>query len=320
MAQINETPPELPVTIAEPVRNLVYSCIAKKPADRPASAAHLARAAQSLRRGDVAAAASAVPGVIGAGSLAATAGANYGKDDATRVLETAAVASETRKRNPWTWPLIALIAILAVVLVSTIIALVANPERERPPASSSTPTSATPTPSKTTETAALSEDELLGKSRAQVQDILTGKGLKLDAHDGVAAQSIEDQGTAYSVDPTGPRLPIGTTIAVTFYTDVPTPPSPGALTRTPPPYTASMDVDISWATYSACPSGFALTGYQFTVTDGVASLTSPVSASENSMVITLRDTPGDTTVSYIAICGAKQSQPSATQTFTVPAP
>ena len=40
MAQINETPPELPVTIAEPVRNLVYSCIAKNPADRPASAAH----------------------------------------------------------------------------------------------------------------------------------------------------------------------------------------------------------------------------------------------------------------------------------------
>ncbi|WP_316300018.1 serine/threonine-protein kinase, partial [Clavibacter michiganensis] len=54
MAQINELPPELPVTVAEPVRNLVMSCIAKKPADRPQSAAHLARAAQALRRGDVA--------------------------------------------------------------------------------------------------------------------------------------------------------------------------------------------------------------------------------------------------------------------------
>ncbi len=36
MAQINEAPPELPVTVAEPVRNLVYACIAKKPEDRPA--------------------------------------------------------------------------------------------------------------------------------------------------------------------------------------------------------------------------------------------------------------------------------------------
>ena len=41
MAQINEAPPELPVTVAEPVRNLVLSAIAKKPADRPASAAAL---------------------------------------------------------------------------------------------------------------------------------------------------------------------------------------------------------------------------------------------------------------------------------------
>ena len=54
MAQINEAPPELPVTVSEPVRNLVFACIAKNPADRPASAAHLARAAQALRRGDVA--------------------------------------------------------------------------------------------------------------------------------------------------------------------------------------------------------------------------------------------------------------------------
>ena len=59
MAQINETPPELPVTVAEPVRNLIYSCLAKNPADRPASAAHLARAAQAIRRGHVAAAAAA---------------------------------------------------------------------------------------------------------------------------------------------------------------------------------------------------------------------------------------------------------------------
>ncbi|MCA1943070.1 MAG: serine/threonine protein kinase, partial [Yonghaparkia sp.] len=46
MAQINEAPPELPVTVAEPVRNLVFAAIAKKPAERPASAQAFARAAQ----------------------------------------------------------------------------------------------------------------------------------------------------------------------------------------------------------------------------------------------------------------------------------
>ncbi len=61
MAQINDAPPPLPETIAEPVRNLVMSSIAKKPSDRPDSAANLARAAQALRRGDVQSAGAAVP-------------------------------------------------------------------------------------------------------------------------------------------------------------------------------------------------------------------------------------------------------------------
>ncbi|WP_374946855.1 serine/threonine-protein kinase, partial [Agreia sp.] len=56
MAQINETPPDLPITVADPVRNLVLSCIAKKPDERPSSTANLARAATALRRGDIAAA------------------------------------------------------------------------------------------------------------------------------------------------------------------------------------------------------------------------------------------------------------------------
>ena len=63
MAQINEQPPPLPPTVAVPVQNLVMAMIAKKPEDRPASAAAVARAATALRRGDVAAAAAAVPAI-----------------------------------------------------------------------------------------------------------------------------------------------------------------------------------------------------------------------------------------------------------------
>src|SRR4051794_18011532 len=93
MAQINDTPPELPVTVAEPVRNLVYASIAKKPSDRPATAQHLARAAQSLRRGDVAAAASAVPAVLPAGVAAPTMAMQA--EGATSVLPTQAPGFET---------------------------------------------------------------------------------------------------------------------------------------------------------------------------------------------------------------------------------
>ena len=127
MAQINETPPALPVTVAEPVRNLVYAMIAKKPEDRPASAAHLARAATALRRGDVAGRGRRRARRAGAaGATAATMlMPQQGATAATTVLPSAGAAgvpdepddeTEKKKRSPWTWPLIALIAILALVL------------------------------------------------------------------------------------------------------------------------------------------------------------------------------------------------------------
>ena len=96
MAQINEAPPELPVTVSEPVRNLVYSCIAKNPADRPASAAHLARAAQALRRGDVEAAAAAVPGILAGNTLAGLIGPGY----AQAGVEHARPHASCRRRAP----------------------------------------------------------------------------------------------------------------------------------------------------------------------------------------------------------------------------
>ena len=134
MAQINEAPPELPVTIAEPVRNLVYACIAKQPEDRPASAAHLARAAQALRRGDVPGRSPRFPG-----SPARTPSPVHSPigTAATRLLPASARRRRRRcrrpsrprlaPRNPWTWPLIAIVALLAVALIAIIIVLLVKP-------------------------------------------------------------------------------------------------------------------------------------------------------------------------------------------------
>jgi serine/threonine protein kinase len=336
MAQINETPPELPVTISEEVRNLVYACIAKNPADRPSSAANLARAAQALRRGDVAAATIAVPGIMGSGSLANTTGANYGQTAmATQLLNaadeptTGEVPEQSRKRNPWMWPLIAIVSVLAIVLIFVIIALVANPaEEEAAPSSSSsspsrTPTSSTPSPTVTTpppvETVEVVEAEFANLTEAQAQDKLTGLGLRMETRLGDAAATSEQVGRAYAVSPTGPQQP-NALIAVTFYGPVATAPQPSAPTVTPTTGPAAVPVTVNWTRYPGCPTGKNLTGYNFSVTNGVAISANPVSADATTIQVT-PTAVGPMTVSYIAFCGdSLQSPSSGPATFTVTAP
>ncbi|MFY9714886.1 MAG: protein kinase, partial [Microbacterium sp.] len=166
MAQINEQAPPLPPTVPIPVQNLVMAMIAKKPSDRPSSSATVARAAQALRRGDLNSAAIAVPAIAGGAAsdddatrmMTGLAGA-----DSTRILPTTASLpvegdepeKEKKKRSPWTWPLIALIVILLVVLGGTIWTLMnqgttgADPSSP-PPATPIT----TPTPKPSTNTPA----------------------------------------------------------------------------------------------------------------------------------------------------------------------
>ena len=333
MAQINETPPELPATIAEPVRNLVYSSIAKSPADRPASAAHLARAAQALRRGDVAAAAASVPGIIGTGSLSNAAGANYGNPTtATRVLTTTAVTPTaeppTKRRNPWTWPLIALVALLLVVLVATLIALLASPgstpkhtHTPTAPASASSTPKITPTPTPTL--ISFDPSVLQGLNMTAAGAKLKSMGLVMNATSGDAASTAAQVGTVEvsGVTPPGGNLEPGSTVQVPFYTAVPPPQAPASATVDTPmsTYPAGSSVDISWVAYVNCPTSQPLSGYVFTVTNGVADTTNaPAGATSNAITV---GSSGSTTVTYVAVCGtgssAVNSTPSPALTLTI---
>jgi serine/threonine-protein kinase len=324
MAQINETPPELPVTIAEPVRNLVYASIAKSPSDRPASAAHMARAAQSLRRGDVAAAAAAVPAVIGSGSLAAAAGANYGKNDATtRLLSNATTpptAAVPRKRSPWTWPLIALVAILAVVLIATLIALLVPSGGEDPVTTPSvTPTTTRPTSTPTNAAVIVDADRIKGKTQAQVEDYLVNElGLRLDARVGRIAPTVEQEGRAYLVDPEGP-VQKNAIIAVTFYADIPAPSKPSAVSVTGGDHqpAGTTSATVTWTTYTGCPTGFDRTGYVFTVVNAEMGTTNPLDPNANSLTLTMSGDPVTVSVSYHVTCGELESPESDVTTITV---
>jgi serine/threonine-protein kinase len=324
MAQINEAPPELPVTIAEPVRNLVYACIAKRPEDRPASTAHLARAAQALRRGDIQGAEAAVPGIAGEGAFAAY--TTPIGTAATRLLPSGGAAAggvvtstlETptpRRRNAWTWPLIAIVALLAVALIAIIIVLLIKPDGGAgPSASTSHPSSRTPSETSTPTPGShnLNPSDYRGKTLNEVSDALSALGYAIDPESGPPADSPAKNGTVSSIKPYG-NVKVGQTITVFVYTDYPGAVPPPTPTAASGPHNAGDTVAIGWTTYSGCPSGYPLSGYTFTLGNATFATGSanPFSKDDTSANIVLGD-PGTATVKYTATCGTGSSAfPSA---------
>lgn len=321
MAQINDAPPELPVTVAEPVRNLVFAAIAKKPADRPASALLFARAAQALRRGDLAGAAAVVPTIAsGAAATAATRVQPLNGEGTTRVLPnvgpvaTPAMPVETR-RSPWTWPLVALIGLLIVLLVGALIAVFAQPSNPEPepsdtPSSEASP-SEEPSPTPTIDTVAIVEDEWLGRTRTAIDAKVAELGLRLDPVEGNIAPSAAEQGLSYQINPRSGVVQPGTVITVFFYAPIPTPAQPSNLAIDPGagPYAGGSTVTLSWPAYTDCPAGFPLSEYNFTIVGGSPGLSLPLPSSATELPVTLAAS-GQMRVTYVAICSTLQSQRS----------
>lgn len=328
MAQINEAPPELPVTIAESVRNLVYACIAKKPADRPQTAAHLARAAQALRRGDIAGAVAAVPGIEGGeATFTSILGAPAGSTTSavTRVLPsggrgtTAEQPISGRRRNPWTWPLVAAVSVLAVALIAMIIFFVLSPNSgggDPTPSGTSTQSSTpTPTTTPTSNRVNIDPDDYVGRPFSEVQQDLIDLELAVDQVDGPAAPTPEQVGTVVSLNPTG-NVAKGSTITVRVYGDFQNPSAPATLDG-PAAGNSGDEVTINIPEYSGCPAGHALTGYSFSITNGSTPASNPVAAGTPSIPLLLGD-PGQTTIGYVAHCdGGITSNPSNPLVITV---
>jgi serine/threonine-protein kinase len=335
MAQINDIAPDLPDTVSEPVRNLVMSCLAKNPAERPASAAHLSRAASALRRGDIAAAAASVPAILGnATPTAATQILNgYGTSDATTVLPTAtpstraeanAAEAATRKRSPWTWPLVGLIALLVLVLTGTLIALFNEPNVVEPTPSSSSPvatepstapTQATPSATPTPTTAAVNRDEYIGLTGDEARQKLEALGFVSTVVTGNAATDPNDVGRVSDVDPSGP-VRLGETVTVTVYGPVTAPDAPsGPPTTNGLPVLPGGTVQVSWPAQS-CPSGQTLSGYELSAEGNGASVTSTNPTGPTVTSATVEAGTGEFTLKFRYFCGVVESDFSESITIT----
>ncbi|WP_295777269.1 serine/threonine-protein kinase [uncultured Microbacterium sp.] len=335
MAQINDTPPPLAATIAEPVRNFVMSMIAKKPEDRPATASAVARAATALRRGDVAGAAAIVPAIAGGMAMdEATKLLTPGvaTQEATRLLPTAgavgAVAAadaadepQKKKRSPWTWPLVALIALLLIVLGGTLFALFANQGAQPAPTSSApsqTPSrSATPpSPSPSSTTVSIDSLQLIGKTCDEAQTTAKAAKVNVTCERGSAAPSEDQVGKIYQTNPTRGDVTLGSIITVTFYDEMSPIGTPNAPTVTNDPK-GSQTFTVTWDAFSGCPAGSSVTAYNFTVINGTfnannsTTYQSPTAPRSLQVTADKNVQPGSLIlVKYSAQCGDRTSPDS----------
>ena len=337
MAQINEQAPPLPPTVAVPVQNLVMAMIAKKPEERPASAAAVARAATALRRGDVAAAAAAVPAIA--------TGASTG-DDMTQLLVPAGATmaatsilpaseelvegdAEPKKRSPWTWPLIALIVLLLLVLGGTLWAFLANQQPAPEPTNSSSTPPATPTPTPTATTIAVDTLGLQGMDCTEASATARAAGVEaVDCVGGDPAPTGDDINKVYRVSPTG-NIPPSQLLTLTFYVDQVAMPAPAAPTMAGT-VVAGQETQVSWGGYT-CPSGTgSVSSYNFSATNGSFSSTGQSTAAfgpnDRNAQILANDSPGQTIiVTYTVTCsggtaGQRESGASGEANSQIEAP
>ncbi|MFF5624818.1 serine/threonine-protein kinase [Microbacterium sp. NPDC012755] len=349
MAQINEQPPPLPPTVPIPVQNLVMAMIAKKPADRPSSSATVARAAQALRRGDLNSAAIAVPAIANGGIAddATRMLTASGDDGTTRILPTTAtlptgdeVAEEEeakKKRSPWTWPLIALIALLVIVLGGGLWALFgpkgggdADPSKSPSTSASQTPkpTKTPPTPTPTTAPVDVASLGLIGLSCDEAIGIATQAGLVPSCDVGTTpAPTAEQVGTVEQVSPRGLLEP-GSAISMTAYADQ----TPIGQPKNAPTFSAATTIieggtaTLNWTNFT-CPSGTPnLSSYEVTLTNGTftgGKTTSSFDQNTRSTTFTVDTGKAGqvVTATYRAFCGDRPSDvsPQGQSTVILPA-
>ena len=294
MAQINDIPPDLPGSVPEPIRRLVFACIAKAPSDRPTTSALLARAAQALRRGDVLAAASAVPAVLPAGVAAPTMamqtdatttampaqGAGFdtmllgtsqaGAAGATTQVFPPAQQPSTltgpygtgngppddgpRRRSPWTIPLVALIVLLAILLAVVLITQLTR--NTDSPRNTDTPQNTSSSPS-TSSSSASAKPFVLDPADYKGKQYTAVKST-LEGMDLVVNGDPQTPGS--SSDPgkvtnvTPVNVTAGDTVTVTYFGPLTTLSAPYALSG-PATVQAGQPFELTWKAYDKCPAG-----------------------------------------------------------------
>jgi serine/threonine-protein kinase len=228
MAQINDKPPAMGDDIDKRVQDLVLSCLAKKPNQRPGSALDLSNRAKALR--------------LQLEGVSAT--EVFSQDQALTVVANKIdkdPVTEPTEKLPIIWPWLALIGVLfaaaAGVMIAIVFSLMTEQETESPIPTfepTVTPTeTATEEPAPTTTTVLLKD--LLGKNVTDATVFLKEKGLLVDAIAGEAlAPSDPRILTVYRADGLG-QVAIGSTVKIYYYIQQAPVPEPSPTEPSPSP-------------------------------------------------------------------------------------
>jgi serine/threonine-protein kinase len=213
MSQINDLPPALPDTISPAVSELVMSCMAKKPANRPVTALALAQSAEALMQNQPK------------------------RDTSTRVItaptqavDLSTTVMQTQPEEPQSaskvWPWIALVGAMVLTVGVIIAAMLLGSGTPAPtstpsPTASQTPTptqtpSATPTPTSPDQVVVLSSD-IFGLNIDDAASYLESLGLVVQRSEGLEVANDDVRLlTVYDASPLG-QIAKGTTISLVYY-------------------------------------------------------------------------------------------------------
>ncbi|MGB4779877.1 MAG: serine/threonine protein kinase, partial [Microbacterium sp.] len=254
--------------------------------------------------------------------------------EATRILPAAAPApeeeevAEEKRRSPWTWPLVALIVILLLVLGGTVFAMMSGSGGEPAPSpsqstpSESPPPSETPTPEPTT--VPMADLDFIDRTCDEARSIAAEHNLTaVTCVPGSAAATADDVGKIYQTDPSGGNVTLDQSIVLTFYDEQSPIATPTAPTVVNNPQ-GSTSYTVTWQSFS-CPAGSSLTAFNMTVINGTFAANNDTTyqapASPRSLAVTANANiaPGSLIlVSYTAQCGDRESAASPEGQAAIP--
>jgi serine/threonine-protein kinase len=230
MAQINDKPPAIGDDIDKRVQELILSCLAKKPNQRPGSALDLSNRAKALR--------------LQLEGVSATEVFDPQSAPVTRVSDTAtAPETEPLAKLPVVWPWLALIGVLVVaaggVMIAIIVSLVSEQNPSPSPSSisvSKRPTA--PAPDRPISTVSVFLADVVGKKVIDATTFLTQQGLLVEA---VAGESLDPGDPrildVYQAEGLG-QVSVGSTVRIFYNIQGEAAPSPSpspTVTQSPSP-------------------------------------------------------------------------------------